>query len=121
MEAPIRLLRLSLLYAFHAEPTTDTEALAKQLQRSQSLKAEVMSAAEKLIAKGEVDGRAEGTAQGIAIGMLKGEALGRIQMLRKIVDLPEFSFSEIATMSHDDVEASFGELEADYNRQFKRL
>jgi hypothetical protein len=72
-----------------------------------------MPAAEELIAIGE--------ARGVSVGVARGEAIGRLKMLRRIMGLPELDGPQAAAMSLEELETSFGQLEAEYNRQFNRL
>jgi predicted transposase/invertase (TIGR01784 family) len=105
---PEPLLLLSYLYAMHADATIDEKQIAHSLEGNPNLKENIMSLAERLIARGEARGEARGT------------WIGKIQMLEQLLDRGVTSEAALHAMSADDLKARFSQLEQDYNACFKK-
>jgi hypothetical protein len=74
-----------------------------------------MSVAEKLLAKGRVEGIAEGESRGES----RGYWMGRIQSLEEFLDLPQSSQVTLGSMDIAELEAYHRQLHGEYQRRFK--
>lgn len=109
---PEPLLLLSYLYAMHADTTIDEEQIARSLDSNPNLKENIISLAERLIARGE--------ARGKALGEACGTWIGKIQILEQLLDKERTAEAILHAMSADDLQARFAKLEQDYNTCFKK-
>ncbi|MEN3942851.1 Rpn family recombination-promoting nuclease/putative transposase [Prosthecobacter sp. SYSU 5D2] len=102
---PEDLLRLSLLYALHADTNLDVEEIAHTLELNHELRENTMSIAQKLHSRGKAEGKAE----------------GKLQLLQTLMGLPVSTDAELAGLSTSELESRFEELEQRYKTEFKRL
>jgi flagellar biosynthesis/type III secretory pathway protein FliH len=108
------------------------EQIYRSLTSNPELQKTTMSVAEKLLAKGRVEGRvagrvegiAEGRSQGIAEGVSRGRSqgywMGRIQSLEEFLDLPQSSEETLSAMNLAELETRHQQLHREYQRRFKK-
>ncbi|HWB04906.1 MAG TPA: Rpn family recombination-promoting nuclease/putative transposase [Verrucomicrobiales bacterium] len=108
---PDALLMLSLWYMYHNDGCLDVEAIVHKLRHNPGLQNRAMSIAEKLIAKGRGEGREEGLA--------KGEWIGKIHLLEKLLNAPVSAKTELESKSLPELEQWFAGLQRDYDARFK--
>lgn len=108
---PDWLLRLSLLYALHAEAHLDVEAIFRNLSANPKLKSSTMSLAQRLIAEGEARGKAEGKTRGLWTG--------RLQVLEQLLGVPMTPETELDSVSVEEIERRFHARQAEYDAKFK--
>jgi predicted transposase/invertase (TIGR01784 family) len=104
---PESLLRLSLVYALNVDDTLDVEDIAHTLENNPQLKNKTMSVAEKLIAKGRVEGQASGA------------WLGRIALLEEMLGREPTGAQNLKDLSIEELKRRFEALQQDYNQTFK--
>ena len=116
-----------LIYALHIDSDLDVEQIYRSLTSNPELQKTTMSVAEKLLAKGRVEGRIEGIekgrSQGIAEGVSRGRSqgywMGRIQSLEEFLDLPQSSEETLSAMNLAELETRHQQLHREYQRRFK--
>jgi flagellar biosynthesis/type III secretory pathway protein FliH len=117
-----------LIYALHIDSDLDVEQIYRSLTSNPELQKTTMSVAEKLLAKGRVEGRIEGIekgrSQGIAEGVSRGRSqgywMGRIQSLEEFLDLPQSSEETLSAMNLAELETRHQQLHREYQRRFKK-
>jgi flagellar biosynthesis/type III secretory pathway protein FliH len=116
-----------LICALHIDSDLDVEQIYRSLTSNPELQKTTMSVAEKLLAKGRVEGRIEGIekgrSQGIAEGVSRGRSqgywMGRIQSLEEFLDLPQSSEETLSAMNLAELETRHQQLHREYQRRFK--
>jgi predicted transposase/invertase (TIGR01784 family) len=112
-----------LIYALHIDSDLDVEQIYRNLTSNPELRKTTMSVAEKLLAKGRVEGiekgRVEGIEKGRSQGRTEGYWLGRIQSLEEFLDLPQSSQEVLNAMNLAELEARHQQLHREYQRRFK--
>ena len=114
-QLPDPFLRKALLYALHSDDDLDVERIARRLNNSSKLKDTFMSTAEKLIARGKAEGEAKGKAEGKAEGVW----IGKVQLLEEMLGTAQSSVEKLASLSMEDLESRFQELQKLYQAKFK--
>jgi predicted transposase/invertase (TIGR01784 family) len=107
-DLPDNLLGLMLLYALHSDSDLDAEKIYHTLSANAELERNAMSVAEKLIAKGRVEGRVE------------GQWIGKIQILEEFLGLPVSSGESLEAMDLAGLKAMQERLHREYELRFKR-
>jgi predicted transposase/invertase (TIGR01784 family) len=105
---PITLLRLSLMYALHADARLDVQQIYHTLENNPELRDQTMSIAETLIAQGEARGEA------------KGRVEGKLQMLQELMGLAVSTAEELQGLDIEELQQRFQELQLRYEGQFKK-
>jgi predicted transposase/invertase (TIGR01784 family) len=124
-----------LIYALHVDSDLDVEQIYRSLTSNPELQKTTMSVAEKLIAKGRIEGLEKGRSQGIAEGISRGRSegrvegrsegrsqgywMGRIQSLEEFLDLPQSKQEALCAMDLAELEALHQQLHREYKRRFK--
>ena len=111
-ELPDNLLGLMVLYALHSDSDLDAEKIYHSLSSNPELERNTMSVAEKLIAQGRVEGRAEGQQKGLWIG--------KIQAFEEFLDCPVSPSAALEAMSLEELAARHRDLHREYETRFKR-
>ena len=101
------LLARLLIYVLHVDSDLDVEQIYRSLSSKSEAQKTIMSVAEKLLAKGRVEGRSQ------------GYWLGRIQSLEEFLDLPQSSRETLELLTVAELEARHQELHREYQRRFK--
>jgi hypothetical protein len=104
-----------LIYALHIDSDLDVEQIYRSLTLNPELQKTTMSVAEKLLAKGRI----EGIAEGVSRGRYQGYWMGRIQSLEEFLDLPQSSEETLGAMNLAELEARHQQLHREYQRRFK--
>ena len=117
---PDILLARLLLYALHADSNLDVEEIYRSLSSNPSLEQRTMSVAEKLIAKGRMEGLSQGLSQGISQGVSKGLWIGRIQALEEFLGLLSSQREALESLTTADLETLHRDLHRQYEERFKR-
>lgn len=107
------LMLLSYLYTMCVDATIDEAQIAHSLEHKPNLKENIMSLAEKLIARGE--------ARGVTRGKAEGAWIGKIQLLEKMMGAESTPSQELEGLGLVELEDRFTALEQKYASQFKRL
>jgi flagellar biosynthesis/type III secretory pathway protein FliH len=108
-----------LIYALHIDSDLDVEQIYRSLTLNPELQKTTMSVAEKLLAKGRIEGIAEGVSRGRSRGRSQGYWMGRIQSLEEFLDLPQSSEETLGAMNLAELEARHQQLHREYQRRFK--
>jgi predicted transposase YdaD len=108
---PLPLVRLSYNYAIHSDEKIDLPDIARSLALHPELKESIMSLAQKLKAEGQAEGRTEG----IAIGA----ARAKVQLLERILQKPATAEDALASLSLEELERRYAELDREYSERFK--
>ena len=87
------------------------EQIYRSLTSNPELQKTTMSVAEKLIAKGRIEGLEKGRSQGYW--------MGRIQSLEEFLDLPQSRQEALCAMDLAELEALHQQLHREYQRRFK--
>ncbi len=106
------LFRLCLVYAWNADDTLDVEEISRQLAAQPRLQSEAMTTAQKLRNEGKLEGKLEGEA--------RGQWIGKIVLLRQLMQLPTANTAEMDSLGAGELERRFKELEGEYETKFRR-
>jgi predicted transposase/invertase (TIGR01784 family) len=117
--APKDLIRRMLLYAIHSDSDLDTEKIYHSLASNPELRNNAMSLAEKLLAKGRIEGLEKGIETGRSEGLEKGYWLGRIQSLEEFLKETKSPRETLELMTVAELEARHQQLNREYQRRFK--
>ncbi len=101
------LLARLLIYVLHVDSDLDVEQIYRSLSSKSEAQKAIMSVAEKLLAKGRVEGRSQ------------GYWLGRIQSLEEFLNLPQSPRETLELLTVAELEARHQELHREYQRRFK--
>ncbi len=112
------------------------DAFFKAVSTNPELEKQAMSVAEKLIAKGHVEGlekgRVEGLEKGLKKGLKKGRVeglvkgraeglwIGRIQTLEEFLEKPQSARESLESLSLEELEERHQVLHHEYEVRFKR-
>ena len=102
------LMLLSYLYVMSVDAQIDEKQIAHTLEKQPKLKENIMSLAEKLIARGEARGKAEGA------------WIGKIQLLEKMLGGGVTPTAELESLGLQKLEECFASLEQAYSAKFKQ-
>ncbi|MEX1049559.1 MAG: Rpn family recombination-promoting nuclease/putative transposase [Akkermansiaceae bacterium] len=123
-QIPDSLLGRLLLYALHADSELDAEQIFHRLSSNPELEQRTMSVAEKLIAKGRMEGISQGLTQGITQGISQGRAeglwIGKIQALEEFLEKPQSSREALESLALPELESLHQALHREYEIRFKR-
>ena len=103
-DVPLPLVLLSYNYALHADEAIDLAAIARSLEQLSQYKEPIMSLAQRL------------KAEGIAIG----EARAKVRLLERILEKPATPESVLESLSLEELERRFAELDREYSARFKK-
>lgn len=111
-ELPEALIGPILLYAMHSDSDLDVEKIYHTLSSNPELEKNTMSVAEKLIAKGRVEGRVE--------GLDKGSWRGKIQAFEEFLGKPITPAAVLDALSFAELEDRYSMVHREYEVRFKR-
>ena len=116
-----------LIYALHIDSDLDVEQIYRSLTSNPELRKTTMSVAEKLLAKGRIEGLEKGLEKGLkkgietgrSEGLEKGYWLGRIQSLEEFLKETKSPRETLELMTVAELEARHQQLQGEYQRRFK--
>jgi hypothetical protein len=104
---PVELIRKLLTYVWTTDTSLDAAEIARTVEVNSELRDSVMTIAEQLIEKGRSQGE------------LKGQWMGKLQMLQQMLNLPVTSSEELSSLEAGEIQRRFESLEKDYHARFK--
>ena len=114
------LVLLSYLYAMCVDPGIDEQQIAHSLEQQPNLNENMMSLAQKLIARGQALGEAVGEARGQVIGEARGVWIGKIQLLEQMTGMEVTTTAALEGLGLEQLAERYAVLEQGYAAKFKQ-